>query len=61
MKQKIFWAGYSDGKLMLDDVDTGFGGFGENTTKMPAIFLTRAAARREYHDVRKVKVVEIKS
>lgn len=50
------WGGFCDGKLDIRDMDTGWGGFGsgDGMRKIPAIFTSRKAARREYEDVRPV-------
>jgi len=50
-----FWGGFVDGKLDLMHVDTGFGGFGtDGYRKVPALFLSRAQAKEQYQDVRRV-------
>ncbi len=50
------WAGFSDGKLHVRDIDTGFGGWQAGMTNAPAIFARRIDARREYEDVRPVVI-----
>lgn len=50
-----FWGGFVAGKLDIRDVDTGWGGFGnDGKRKMPALFLSRAQAREQYEDVRRI-------
>lgn len=51
-----FWAGFCDGHIHTDEVDTGFGGKGVTIVRMPKLFTSRTNARREYEDVRKVEV-----
>jgi hypothetical protein len=53
------WAGFSDGAIDIREVDTGFGGFGNETIPVPALFKSKAMARREYEDVRKVEIREV--
>lgn len=55
-----FWAGYIAGKLHCEDIDDGFGGWGQGWTKSPRLFTTRAEARKQFEDVRKVKIVEVR-
>lgn len=56
------WGGFSDGKLDIREMDTGWGGFGsgDGMRVIPAIFTTKRAARQEYEDVRPVKVMAIR-
>lgn len=56
MDKRKFWAGFTDGKLHIREIDTGFGGFGSGKQRAPALFPSHAAARREYEDVRLVEV-----
>lgn len=57
MKAKKFWGGFVDGRLDLTSMDTGFGGFGSDGFRlMPAIFVSKTAAREQYQDVREVEV-----
>jgi len=53
---KEFWAGFSDNRLDVREIDDGFGGWGEGKRKSPMLFTSYSAARREYRDVRKVAV-----
>lgn len=61
-KNKL-WAGFTEGKLDLRDMDTGWGGFGsgDGMRVIPAIFTTKKAARQEYEDVRPVKIMEVRA
>lgn len=62
MKPNRMWGGYSEGKLDLIDVDTGWGGFGTGSfARMPAIFSSRKAARERYQDVRPVELPKTRS
>ncbi len=58
MAGRKFWAGFTDDKLAIREIDTGFGGFGSGDGKhrAPMLFPSRAAARKEYQDVRPVEV-----
>jgi len=58
MSKRKLWGGFVNDKLDIRDVDTGWGGWGESRERMPAIFTSRAAARRQYEDVRPVSFVE---
>ena len=60
-KESFYWAGFSEGELHYLDADTGFGGYGEGTTQAPALFLWKKDAKAQYEDVRKVRIVEVKS
>jgi hypothetical protein len=51
-----FWAGFGDGKLMVELADNGFGGWGKNFHRAPTLFTSREEARRQFDDVRKVEV-----
>lgn len=54
---KKLWGGFVDGKLDILNVDTGWGGWGQDGfAMMPAVFETHAEARRRYEDVRPVTV-----
>lgn len=55
-----FWAGFTDGKLHVRIVDSGFGGWGDSFTEQPAIFKKRDDARKEYEDVREVEIKEVR-
>ena len=50
------WGGFSGGRLYSDEVDTGFGGYGNGTTKMRAVFDKRADAKKQYRDVRRIEI-----
>lgn len=51
------WGGFMNGRLHTMEVDTGWGGFGNgDRTRVPAIFATRAAAAKQYQDVRLVYI-----
>lgn len=53
-----FWGGFVDGKLDVCTVDTGFGGFGKDAfRKVPALFPSRALAKEQYEDVRRVNLM----
>lgn len=55
--ERQFWGGFCDGKLDMRNVDTGFGGFGrEGKRLMPALFPSKALAREQYEDVRRINV-----
>lgn len=51
---KRFWGGFVDGKIDIIEVDTGFGGFGHGTRKVPAIFARKIDAAEEYQEVRPI-------
>jgi hypothetical protein len=51
-----FWAGFSDDRIDTRYVDTGFGGKGVGETRMPMLFVTKADAKKQYEDVRKVEI-----
>jgi hypothetical protein len=57
---KKLWGGFSDGKLDIREMDTGWGGFGsgDGMRRIPAIFTSRKAAREEYQDVRPIEIKE---
>lgn len=64
MARKLYrrklWGGFSDGRLVVGDIDTGFGGYrGGGIVQAPSIFMNRADARREYEDVRRVEIREL--
>ena len=63
MKKKQFrrfaWGGFTSDKLHADLVDMGFGGFGQSKQASLAVFLTRAEAKKQYQDVRKIEIVEV--
>jgi hypothetical protein len=63
MKVIKAWGGFTDGKLHVRTIDTGFGGWGKDGFgKAHAIFKSRAAARKEYRDVRKIEIrIAVKS
>lgn len=56
-KEKTFWAGYVDGKPMVWDFNDGYGA---KDARGPAIYDTKAEARKRFEDVRRVKIVEVK-
>lgn len=51
------WAGFQAGQLDYQHVDDGWGG--SNHRWAPALFRNRNDARRQYQDVRKVRVTEL--
>lgn len=53
-----YWGGFSEGKLHVRLVDSGFGGWGNSFRLQPAIFKTKAEARLEYEDVRPIEIKE---
>lgn len=55
------WGGFCDNTLSMSEVDTGFGGFGtgEGTARMPAIFTSKAKARKQFEDVRAIEIREL--
>lgn len=58
--QTTYWAGFINGKLHWESIDDGFGGWGVGYAKSPRIFKSRMAARKQFEDVREVKIVELK-
>lgn len=60
MMSKTFWAGFSDGKICLSDIDDGWGGFVGPHRKSPMIFSSKKAARKQFQDVRKIKITVVK-
>lgn len=56
IKTVLAWGGFCDDELEFMYVDTGFGG---SKVKVPAIFKTKAKARREFKDVRRVEIREV--
>lgn len=53
------WAGFSEGKLAIIEVDAGWGGYGTgDMVRVPAIFATKREARKKFQDVRRVKINE---
>jgi hypothetical protein len=60
MKPVKAWGGFVDGRLNWHLADTGLGGWGVTYRQMPAMFRTRREARKEYQDVRRVKITEVK-
>lgn len=52
----IMWGGFTDDKLDVRKTDSGFGGWGNNFPEQPAIFMSRKDARREYEDVRPLRI-----
>ncbi len=61
MAEKTFWAGITDGKIAISDVDSGWGGFGgDSFAPMPMLFTSRKEARRRYQKVVKVRIKIIK-
>lgn len=61
VKTAVAWGGFVDDELEFTYVDTGFGGFGNMTgyVKVPAVFKTKAKARVEFRDVRRVEIREV--
>jgi hypothetical protein len=59
--KKQLWGGFIAGKLDTREMDTGWGGFGsgDGMRRIPAIFTSRTAARKEYQDVRPVEIREL--
>ena len=55
------WAGFSDGEVAWFEMDDGFGGFGNGLRQVPCLFRKRWEARAQFKDVRKVRIVEVKS
>lgn len=55
-----FWAGFTDDKIHVRRVDTGFGGYGNKETSVPTLFASKADAEKEYRDVRLVEVRIVK-
>jgi hypothetical protein len=51
-----YWGGFVDDKLNIRKVNDGFGG--ENFRSCPAVFTSRKEARRQYNDVRKLKILK---
>jgi len=60
-KRKL-WAGFRDGRLHLDTMDTGWGGFGsgDGMRKVPALYTSRREAREQYRDVRQIEIRELR-
>jgi hypothetical protein len=58
MKTKTIkaWGGFSEGKLHKILIDSGWGGFGQNENPSLAVFLTRAEAKKQYQDVRRIEI-----
>ena len=50
----ICWGGFTEGRLHLESMDDHFGG--RNERHVPALFLTRKEARKQFEDVRKVEI-----
>lgn len=58
---KNYWAGYSDGKIVLSSHDDGFGGFCVGSIRRtPELFMTKEAAKKQYGDVRKVRIIQVR-
>lgn len=55
---KTLWGGFCDDKLDMRDIDDHFGG--QNTHAAPSIFTSRKEARRQYEDVRKIKITPVR-
>lgn len=56
---KIYWAGFSEGKLYEEAVNDMWGN--EETFHLaPSLFKIKAEAKKRFEDVRKVKIVEVK-
>lgn len=58
--RKTYWARFIADKIHLTIVDDGWGGYGEATRKSPALFCNKGMARKQFEDVRKVEIVEVK-
>jgi hypothetical protein len=54
MDRAAAWGGFSNGKLDVLKIDDGFGGHNERL--VPAIFISHKEARRQYQDVRKIRM-----
>lgn len=50
------WAGFSNGRLDVIQIDDGWGGFGDHTRKSPAIFSSKREAQKCYEDVRFIQI-----
>lgn len=59
MYQKIMWGGFIADKLDIREIDDGWGGWGQQRRRAPALFTNRKAAREQYQDVRKVDLTEL--
>lgn len=60
MKPVLAWGGFSGDKLNVSDVPN-FDGYGApDRHNAPAVFMSRKDARREYRDVRRVRITEVK-
>ncbi len=57
--RRFAWGGFVDGKLRAELHDMGWGGFGKNTHPSLAVFLTRAGAKAQHQDVRKIEIIEV--
>jgi len=53
-RERKLWGGFSDGKLHKRDVDDHWGGVNERPTL--ALFLSYKEARKQYQDVRSVRI-----
>jgi hypothetical protein len=51
-----YWAGFQDDRIDTRHVNTGWGGKGASESRMPMLFISKAEAREQYEDVRKVEV-----
>lgn len=55
---KRLYGGFVSGKLDTTEMDTGWGGYGTGSTAIvPAIFTSKAEAKKRYEDVRPVEVL----
>lgn len=57
-KRKV-WGGFVDGRLYMQMIDTGFGGWGNGGVKAPAIYTEKRRAQREFQDVRPIEIREL--
>ncbi len=63
-KRKLYtrrcWGEFTDGRLHLHPMDNSYGGFGHGEIIGFAIFTDKARALKEYEDVRRIEIREIK-
>ncbi len=55
-----FYGGFMDGKLDTMMVDTQWGGAGNGMVVVPAVFASKAEAKKQYEDVRPVAISTVK-
>ena len=61
-KPILMWGGFVDDKLDVRVTSVGFGGWESLETHWaPAVFKSRAEARRQYQDVRRVEIREVRT